>query len=117
MKRILITLLLLVCVVRAQAADITFAWDPAAPGQNWEKVRLYERTGNPGAYVYTLKGEVAGNLTTMTITGVSPGAHTYVARSYAGGWESADSNEANTGPVPSSPSGIKITVIVNVQQQ
>ncbi|NLT67273.1 MAG: hypothetical protein GXX84_11785 [Acidobacteria bacterium] len=117
MKRILIGLLLLASTGAAQAADITFAWDPAPPGQNWEKVRLYERTGNPGAYVYTLKGEVAGTLTTMTITGVTPGAHTYVARSYAGGWESVDSNEVNTGPVPSSPSGIKITVIVDVRQQ
>lgn len=116
MRRILILIAFLCLVASVQAADITFAWDPMPAGQQWEKVRLYERTGTAGNYQYTLKGEVDGNLTTMTIPGVTPGTHTFIARSYANSWESADSNTVTTGPVPQAPSGIKITVVVSVQQ-
>ena len=116
MKRLAMLLgMLLFFALPGLAADITFVWDPAPAGQTWTKVRLYERTGTTSPYGYALKGEVAGAATTITITGVAPGAHTYIARSYDGQWESADSNTASTGAVPTTPGNIRITVIVNVQ--
>jgi hypothetical protein len=88
------------------AADLTFAWD-ANPGSPWEKVRLYEKIGAN----YSLKGEVVGTLTTITITGILPGAHSYIARSFAATVESADSNTATTTILPGAPGNFRIVVV------
>lgn len=109
-------ILILAVAQVASAADLRFEWDAAPAGQTWKTVRVYERTGAASPFTYALKGEVAGNLTTMSITGVAPGRHVYIARSFDGNWESADSNTAETGAVPTAPGNIRITVIVNVNQ-
>jgi hypothetical protein len=114
MKRLFFILFMLLAV-SAVAADATFAWDAAPAGQTWEKVRIYERVGAAPPYIYNLKAEVAGNLTTAVVQGVSPN-QMYVARSYASGWESPDSNAVSTGSVPSAPGNMRITIVITVQQ-
>jgi hypothetical protein len=112
MKRLLLITALMLLAVPAMAADVTFAWDSST--QPWEKVRIYERTGTVAPFTYTQKVEVAGNLTTATVTGVTPGVHYYIARSYIAPWESADSNVVNTGNVPNAPGNVRITIVINV---
>lgn len=107
--RALIAILSLLMVsATACGADLTFTWDPAA-GESWSHVRIYEKTGSN----YTQVAQVAGTLTTATVTGVPWGNHTYIARSVgvANGveLESADSNEVSTTVAPSSPKSLKVT--------
>ncbi len=100
MKRILsAAALLLLMAASTYAATLTFAWDPMPADQNWTKVRLYEKSD----MTYTLLIEVAGTATQATVINVAPGAHSFVARSFDGAWESGDSNVVVTGPVPSAP--------------
>ncbi len=96
----------------ALAADITLAWDAMPAGQSWTAVRAYEIVGTE----YVRVGEVAGNITTLKLSNVAPGKHTYVVRSTNGQWESADSNQASTLPQPGSPGGLKVTVTIEVVQ-
>ena len=96
------------------AADVTLQWDPHSAGPAWESVRAYEISGGN----YTQVGEVTGTETQLTITGVTPGAHTYVVRSVAQPWgESADSNQATTPDVATPPTGVHVTVTVSVTVQ
>jgi len=71
-------------------------------------VRLSEKSGT----TYTLLIEVAGTATRAMVTNVTPGAHSLVARSFDGTWESADSNVMATGPVPKPPGNLKILSVV-----
>jgi hypothetical protein len=110
MKHLLIPACLVVClllVATANAATVTLAWDPAPAGQAWQKIRIYEK----GATGYTLVTEVAGDAATAQIS-VIPGAHSWVARSYDGIWESGDSNAVTTGPVPAAPGGLRIGAVL-----
>jgi hypothetical protein len=101
MKRILsVAAVMLLAAASTYAATLTFAWDPMLPDQNWAKIRLYEKSG----ITYTLLVEVAGTATQATVSNVTPGAHSFVVRSFDGTWESGDSNAVVTGPVPN-PSG------------
>jgi hypothetical protein len=52
-------------------------------------------------------------VTQATVTNVTLGAHSFVARSFDGTWKSGDSNVVVTGPVPN-PSGnfIILTVVL-----
>jgi hypothetical protein len=90
----------------ATAADLTFQWD-AAPAGSWDNVVLYEVNGT----IYTNKGSVAGSLTTMTITGVGAGLHTYVVRGVKNSTESDNSNSAATTIKPGAPSNLRIAVV------
>jgi hypothetical protein len=111
MKRILYSLAMLLWMAASTyAATLTFAWDPMPADQNWTKVRLYEKSGT----TYTLLVEVAGTATQATVTNVTPGAHSFVARSFDtdGTWESGDSNVVVTGPVPNPPGNIKIISVI-----
>jgi hypothetical protein len=108
MKRLLMLSCLFLCLpLTAAAATVTLAWDPAPAGQSWQKVRIYEK----GAAGYVLLVEVAGDATTAQIS-VVPGAHAWVARSFDGVWESSDSNTVTTGPVPTSPGGLRIGAVL-----
>lgn len=109
MKRILsAAALILLMAASTYAATLTFAWDPKPADQNWTKVRLYEKSGT----TYTLLIEVAGTATQATVTSIAPGAHSFVARSFDGTWESGDSNVVTTGPVPNPPGNFKILTLV-----
>jgi hypothetical protein len=109
MKRIVsAAVLLMLMSASTYAATLTFAWDPKPADQNWTKVRLYEKSGT----TYTLLIEAAGTATQATVTNVTPGAHSFVARSFDGTWESGDSNVVVTGPVPNPPGNFKILTVV-----
>jgi len=108
MKRIIFAVILvLIMAVAASAATLTFEWDPMPAGQNWTKVRLYEKSSAD----YTLLVEVEGAETRATVE-ITPGEHSFVARSFDGVWESEDSNVVTTGPVPDSPGNLRILVVV-----
>jgi hypothetical protein len=107
LRRFLIVLFMMLFAVSAFAASLTFQWDAMPGGQNWTKVRLYEKNGS----TYTMLSEVASTVTQTTVT-VTPGAHNFVVRAYDGVWESVDSNVVVTGPVPTAPSNFKIFTIV-----
>jgi hypothetical protein len=47
-----------------------------------------------------------------TVTNITPGSHSFVARSFDGTWESGDSNVVVTGPVPNPPGNFKILTVV-----
>jgi hypothetical protein len=109
MKRIVsAAVLFMLMSASTYAATLTFAWDPKPVDQNWAKVRLYEKSGT----TYTLLIEVAGTATQATVTNVTPGAHSFIARSFDGTWESGDSNVVTTGPVPNPPGNFKILTVV-----
>ena len=109
MKRILYpAAVLLLMAASTYAANLIFAWDPMPADQNWKKVRLYEKSGT----VYILLVEVDGTATQATVTNVTPGAHSFVARSFDGTWESGDSNVVVTGSVPNPPGNFKILSVV-----
>jgi hypothetical protein len=109
MKRIIsAAVIFLFMAASSFAATLTFAWDPKPADQNWSKVRLYEKSGT----TYTLLIEVAGTATQATVTNVAPGAHSFVARSFDGTWESGDSNVVVTGPVPNPPGNFKILTVI-----
>lgn len=107
MKRILmISLMLLLLTATAWAVDVKLAWD-ANTGPVWQNVRIYEKVGAN----YTLKVEVAGTATQATITGVLPGVHIYIARSYAASLESVDSNSVTDTTLPGAPSNLRIIIV------
>ena len=99
---------MLMIAASTYAASLTFAWDPKPADQNWTKVRLYEKSGT----TYILLVEVAGTATQATVSNVMPGAHSFVARSFDGTWESGDSNVVTTGAVPNPPGNFKILSVV-----
>ena len=109
MKRLLFVIALLLLAAPLLASDVTLAWDNPS-GQAWEKVRIYEVVSG----AYTLKAEVPGTATTATIANVQPGSHSYVARSFMAGMESANSNTATGSIKPDAPGGLRITVTVDV---
>lgn len=109
MKRIMsAAAVLLLMAASTYAATLTLSWDPKPADQNWTKVRLYEKSGT----TYMLLVEVAGTATQATVTNVTPGAHSFVARSFDETWESGDSNVVVTGPVPNPPGNFKILSVV-----
>ncbi len=79
------------------------------------EVRCYERAGAAAPYTYTLAATAPGAATTLTISNLAVGTHTYIVRSWNGQQESADSNavSATILPVPSSPT--TLTIVVTVQ--
>ena len=81
-------------------------------GQSWQAIRIYEISRT----TYTKMAEVAGNVTTASLQNVMPGKHVYVARSFDGTWESADSNQISTPPIPAVPTNLKFTVTITITQ-
>ena len=110
MRKLICIAFLFLCASIAQAADITFTWDPMPAGQNWQQVRIYEKMTT----TYNKVAEVPGNQTTATVKNVVPGRHEYIARAYDGTWESDDSNSVVTPPIPASPTNIKATITVSI---
>jgi hypothetical protein len=109
MKRVITAAVLFMLMsASTYAATLTFAWDPKPADQTWTKVRLYEKSGT----TYTLLIEVAGTAIQATVTNITPGAHSFVARSFDGTWESGDSNVVTTGPVPNPPGNFKTLTVV-----
>ena len=106
-----LTVAILFCC-QAMAADVRIDWDAPAAGQTWVSVRIYERTGAAPNFTYVKVGETSnGTVTSITLTGIVPGTHTFVARAY-NIWESADSNSVLTPVVPNAPTVKTVTVII-----
>jgi len=113
MKRLfLVIAFALLLVIPLHAADVSFIWDPMPAGQTWTKVRIYDVTGA----VPTMKAEVAATVTTATVANAQPGQK-YIARSFNGAFESADSNIVTLPPVPMSPTNLKFTITITVAGQ
>ena len=104
--KLLFAALFMLLGLPVRAATVNLAWD-LAPGETWSNVRLYEKIGTN----YTLKIEVAGTATTASIANVSVGTHIYIARAYAGGLESEDSNTATANINPSQPGQLRIVAV------
>jgi len=108
-KRFYLVLCLILFAIYAQAATVTLAWDAMPAGESWTSVRIYERTGIVAPYTYAQVASVAcPGCTTAVVTVTAVGNHTYVARSYNGTIESADSNSVLVN-VPAPPVNLKIT--------
>ena len=84
------------------AASVTATWG-TIPGETWDKVRLYRKTGT----TYTLLAEVEGTQTNWVGT-VQAGTVTFVARSVVGTNESVNSNEVTVDLKPAPPSTLKV---------
>jgi len=111
MKKILaMALWLLLMPALWAAVNVNLSWDAMPAGQSWTQVRLYERVGT----VYTQVGQVVPPVATITLASVAVGTHYYVARSYNGQAESANSNEVTAIilGVPSAPTTVTITIVV-----
>jgi hypothetical protein len=50
--------------------------------------------------------------TQATVTNVTLGAHSFVARAFDGTWESGDSNVVVTGPVPNPSGNFKTLAVI-----
>ena len=107
MKRLILALLLGLLALPAMAVDLTLQWDPMPAGQAWENVVAYEKVGT----TYVNKGQVVGTATTLTITNVAIGSHTYIVRSKQAAIESADSNSASKDIAPVNPGNLRILVV------
>jgi hypothetical protein len=87
MKRILVIWLLmcLLLTIPGHTADaVTLAWDAMPEGDGWAGVRVYDIT--TGSYV--LAATVDELVTTAVISGLSPGNHRYIARSFIANYTS-----------------------------
>lgn len=109
MKKALFLAFMLVAAA-AWAADVKLAWDPAPADQQWTHVRIYELNG----VNYTKVGEAAGTATEITLTGVQPGKHVYIARSVNQWGESVDSNQAVTPNLNTPPGNLKWSIVITV---
>jgi hypothetical protein len=107
--KLLSVILWLLLAASAMAADVKLSWD--AGDSTWTSVRIYERTGTAPNFTYAKVGEALGSATEITLTGVTPGVHVYVARAF-NTWESGDSNTAATPPIPAVPLGLKYLIII-----
>jgi hypothetical protein len=108
MRRLFLIIALCLIALPAMAqTTLSFQWDPMPAGQAWDNVRLYEVSGA----AYALKGVAAGTATTITITGLTPGSHTYIVRAVSGSIESADSNSVSATVKPGSPANFKIVTV------
>jgi hypothetical protein len=112
MKRLSLFLIFLMLACCAQAATVILSWDAMPSGQTWTAVRIYERVGAASPYTYTQIISIpCPSCTTATFTVTPVGNHTYIARSYDGTVESADSNgvvvTVTAPPVP--PGNLRMT--------
>lgn len=103
----LIAIWILFMVPGVAAADIPLAWDNVS-GVVWEKVRIYEKVGTTSV----LKLEVSGTATSATLPNVAVGTHIYIARAFAAGCESDDSNSVSAVVKPATVPNFRIGVTV-----
>jgi len=108
MKRLILVILLTLFALPAMAVDITLQWDAMPVGQAWDNVVAYEKVGT----TYINKGQVVGAVTTLTITNVAIGSHTYIVRSKQASVESVDSNTASKDILPINPGNLRIVTVI-----
>lgn len=104
----LFTILALFIAAALNAADVSLAWDPNNPPGTVSKFTVYQKNGTN----WVKKGETAG--TTFTVTGLTPGVHTFAVTATNTWGESARSNEQTTPAPANPPANLRITTIVDV---
>jgi hypothetical protein len=88
--------------------QITLQWDAMPSGEKWTEVRIYDITQSPEVLVATSACNSAGVCPSNSVSfTVQRAAHSYVARSYDGFWESADSNVVEINAPPKIPANLK----------
>lgn len=118
MRKIISFLLPVLFAVSLNAAvGVKLAWDPKPVSETWTEIHCYERTGAAAPFTYTSVATAPGTATSLTVSGVSTGTHTYIVRSFNGQQESTDSNAVSVTilPVPGAPTNVTTTVILLVQ--
>lgn len=110
----ILSLLLLLALMATPlfGATVTLAWDPKPTGDTRTHVRIYERTGAAAPFAYTLIGTAIEPATTIVLSSVPAGSHTYVARAWNGQSESADSNAVSVVilAVPGTVTNVTISI-------
>lgn len=106
-----ILFLCLVCVltVPAQQPQITLSWDTLPAGPAYTAIRIYDLAVTPAVLVAEAPC-VAGTpivCPTEVSFAITSGAHTFIARTTDGLWESADSNAVTVGGFLPAPTGLK----------
>lgn len=117
MKKILLFLFLLIPALFiptfAYAADVGLIWDPNPPEEQVTEYCVYEQIGSN----FELKGCTPD--TQITVSGVNPGKHTYVATAKNMWGESGKSDPWSSPPGASNPKNLhgekKVTITVEVQ--
>lgn len=108
---ILMLMGLFILTTRAEAANVTLAWDPNNPTP--DGYRVFQRSEN-GSYDYS-RPACDTQQTTCTIIGLQPlNTYYFVARAYMANEESGDSNEVNFRvPVPA-PVNLRLNIEISV---
>jgi hypothetical protein len=92
----------------AQAATVTMVWNANPASDGVTKYTLYENL----AGTWTKVQDIGPTLTTLTLTGVSAGLHTYALTASNTAGESQRSTSAPAPIPPNPPSGFIIQTIV-----
>jgi hypothetical protein len=113
---IVLILTLLLAGQKADASDITFAWDAPTAGVPPTGYKLYWGTA-PGNYTQSVDmGKPENNTYTLKTLDISRGGIWYfAATAYAGSIESVKSNEVIVG-VPGAPN-LKVSIIMTFSGQ
>lgn len=90
------------------AADVSLAWEPNNPPGTVTKYTVYQKIGTN----WVKKGDATG--TTFTVTGLTPGVHTFAVTATNTWGESVKSNEVTTPAPANPPTNLRITTIVDV---
>ena len=111
MKRIILLVAsIALFALSSLAADVKLGWDiPPVAWTSATTVRIYEIT----ATSRTLVKEGPAMAKEITLTGVAPGTHTYVATAFEV-WESDDSNTVTLPSIPAPPSNLKFSVTITM---
>ena len=106
MKKILVAFLLLLSAGVAHAGTVNIAWNPNPPK---DAVTGYN------VYIDKVKSKtVLATETTASLTNVTPGAHEIYVTAYNAWSESLPSNSVFTPGIASPPTGLVVTVMVQV---
>lgn len=99
---------LAITALASNAADILLAWDPPPADQKVTKYVVYEQIGE----AFEKRGESVTDK--ITLTGVTPGKHTYVVTSVNEWGESGKSNAVHTPADATPPTGLRIQVVLTI---
>lgn len=92
-----------------QARSVTLTWDGMPSDQSWTQVRIYEIT--PTAYTLVATAPCTlgtPNVCPTSVTFSAPKlAHSYIARSFDGTYESDDSNTVFLPGPPKAPGNLR----------
>lgn len=114
MKKIVAILALLAAIAGGiwtmqSTKQITLQWDQMPAGEVWQAVRIYDLAGAQPVLLGTVPcsaGPPVNCPNSITLV-VEKRAYTFVARSWDGTWESADSNSVVLAGPPKAPTNLR----------